>query len=59
MIRTVRATEMTRDGFTNSPHKDVFCMHYIMRATAIKDEIAESLRRVPLIPITGPDRRYR
>ena len=40
MIRTVRATEMTRDGFTISPHKDVFCTHYIMRATAIKDEIA-------------------
>ena len=34
-------------------------MHYIMHATAIKDEIAASLRRVPLSPISGPDRRYR
>lgn len=39
MIRTVRATEMTRDSFTISPDKDAFSKHYIMRATAIKDEI--------------------
>src|SRR6516162_3929476 len=30
-----------------------------MRATAIKHEIAAILRRVPLSPISGPDRRYR
>jgi hypothetical protein len=34
------AERKPRDGFTMSPPKDGFYMHYIMRASAIKDEIA-------------------